>query len=147
MASPKVWVSTTAREAALGGDGPGVHWQHVGSINTTQEKELWSLVQVHLGLKAGAPLPKGFYLDGLSSSPWIAEAKERGSACESFWLAIDPFGDASRYFVTVNRSTVGSLARRAPETHPGLVSRPISVGIRLSSKDSRLFDSFGPAGQ
>jgi len=131
----------------LGPDGPGEQWQHVGTINTRYELELWKLVQVHLGRKASAPLPKGFYLDGLSSSPWVAQAKDQNNTREPFWLAIDPLGDASRYLVTVKQSTVGVLARRPAEPSPGLLSKPISVCIRLSPKDSRVFDSIGPTGQ
>lgn len=144
MARPTVWVSTTTRDVALGANGPGEQWTHVGTINPQHEKELWRLVQVHLGIKPNAPLPTAFYLDGLSTSSWVAQAKDRSNPCEPFWLAIDPLGDASRYLVTVEQSTVGVLSRRPAEPSPGLLSKPIPVCIRLSSKDSRVFDQIGP---
>jgi hypothetical protein len=55
MVNPRVWVSTTARDVGLGPDGPGAHWQEVGTINTTHEKALWNNVQVHLGLRRSSP--------------------------------------------------------------------------------------------
>lgn len=64
MVNPRVWVSTTARDVDLGPDGPGSHWQEVGTINTTFEEVLWKNVQVHLGLRRSAPRLNDFYLDG-----------------------------------------------------------------------------------
>jgi hypothetical protein len=92
MANPRVWVSTTKRDVALGPDGPGAHWEEVGTIDTIQEKDLWRNVQVHLGLQTSAPRLTGFYLHGMASSRWVVGARDQ-DVHEPFWLAIDPFGD------------------------------------------------------
>jgi hypothetical protein len=143
MANPRVWVSTTARDVALEPDGPGSHWQEVGTVNTTYEKDLWNNVQVHLGLRASTPRLTGFYLDGTANSPWVASAREQ-DADDPFWLAIDPYGDGSRYLVTIERASLGTLTRRPAEPHPGLIDRPVAVGIRVKMKDYRVFDAVGP---
>jgi hypothetical protein len=143
MVNPRVWASTTTRDVALGPDGPGAQWQEVGTINTTYEKDLWNNVQIHLGLRRSAPRLSGFYLDGAASSPWVANARKH-DVVDPFWLAIDPYGDGSRYLVTVERASLGILARRAAEPHPGLIDPPVAVGIRVKKKDYRVFDAVGP---
>jgi hypothetical protein len=66
-----------------------------------------------------------------------------------FWIAIDPFGemrssmaagaDNHRFFVSTKRAARGALARRAPEHHPGMMERPVFVGIRLHRNDVGIF--------
>ena len=143
MTTPRVWIATTTRDIALGPDGPGVHWQEVGTINTTYETDLWNNVKVHLGLRASAPHLTGFYLDGNKDSPWVASTRER-DADAPFWLAIDPYGDGSRYLVTIEQASLRVLARRPAEPHPGLLDRSVAVGIRVKKKANRVFDSVGP---
>jgi hypothetical protein len=143
MTTPKVWVSTTTRDAALGSDGPGAHWQEVGTINTTYEKDLWNNVQVHLGLRTSSPRLSGFYVDGNADSPWGARSRENDE-CSHFWLAIDPYGDGSRYLVTVEQASLGALARRSAEPHPGRLDRPVAIGVRVKTKDNRVFEAIGP---
>ncbi|TFV60228.1 hypothetical protein E4P42_04585 [Mycobacterium sp. PS03-16] len=142
MANPRVWISTTARDVAVGPDGPGSHWQEVGSINTTYEKTLWDNVKVLIGLRPSAPRLTDFYLDGDANNPWVVGVQHHDRK-DPFWLAIDPYGDGTRYLVTVKRATVGLLARRSAEPHPGLLDRPVAIGIRLKMEDNRVFESFG----
>jgi hypothetical protein len=143
VSTPKVWISATGRDVALGSDGPGMHWHEVGTINTTHETDLWKNVQVHLGLRASAPRLTGFYLAGRKDDPWVVQA--RGEEVDSpFWLAIDPFGDGTRYLVTIERASLGVLARRPAEPHPGLLDRPVAVGIRVKRSDNRVFEFVRP---
>jgi hypothetical protein len=143
MANPKVWVSTTTRDVALGPGGPGPHWEEVGTIDTIREKDLWRNVQVHLGQRASAPRLSGFYLHGVASSPWIVGARDE-DVHEPFWLAIDPFGDGTRYLVTIEQASLGTLARRSTESHPGFIERAVTLGIRVKKKEYRVFDVVGP---
>ncbi len=143
MTTPKVWVSTTVRDVALGAGGPGPHWQQVGTINTTYEKDLWRNVQVFLGLRTSAPRITRFYLDGNEDSPCVAKARERENGTP-FWLAIDPYGDGSRYLVTIAQASLGGLARRPAEPHPGQLDRPVPVGIRLKKRDNQVFEFCRP---
>jgi hypothetical protein len=81
---------------------PGSHWEEVGTIDTAQEMDLWKNVQVQLGLRASAPRISGFYLHGVASSQWVVGASDAVDEGTPFWLAIDPFGDGTRYLVTVD---------------------------------------------
>lgn len=143
MTTPKVWVSITSRDVVLGPDGPGADWVEVGTINTTYEKDLWNNVQVYLGLRRSAPRLTGFYLDGDQDSPWVVETLEREDDIP-FWLAIDPYGDGTRYLVTMERASLGTLARRPAEPHPGRLDRPVAVGIRVKRRDNRVFEFVCP---
>lgn len=136
-------MSATARDVVLDPSGPGAHWQEVGSVNTTYETDLWNNVKVHLGLKVSAKRLTGFYLDGDENNPWVVRAQiHEGRA--PFWLAIDPYGDGSRYLVTIKQATVGVLARRPSEPHPGRRDRPIAIAIRVQGEGNRVFESVGP---
>ncbi|MDM3975978.1 hypothetical protein QRB36_17565 [Mycobacterium marseillense] len=143
MAKPKVWVSTTAQNVALGAGGPGSHWEEVGTIDTVQERDLWKNVQVHLGLRASAPHLTGFYLHGMANSPWVVDSRDRKDQ-GPFWLAIDPFGDGTRYLVTAAQASLETLARHPTESHPGLIEQAVTLGIRVKEHEHRVFDAVGP---
>ncbi|WP_156425218.1 hypothetical protein [Mycobacterium sp. GA-1285] len=143
MTTPKVWISTTTRDVVLGSASPGSHWQEVGTINTTYEKDLWNNVQVYLGLRRSAPRLNGFYVDGHEDSPWVVEVRKRKDT-SPFWLAIDPYGDGSRYLVTIAQASLGALARRPAEPHPGRLDRPIPVGVLIKKRDNQAFEYHRP---
>jgi hypothetical protein len=141
MADPKVWVSTEMRDVVVdGADGPGSRWEYVGTIDTAQESQLWKHIQAHIGARASRPRINDFYLHGTPSSPWVIRAREHPDEIGSFWIAIDPLGDGTRYLVTVAQASVGTLARRPTESHPGLLARAITLGIRLQEVERRIFN-------
>jgi hypothetical protein len=97
----------------------------------------WRLFRHHGYLVAGE---FGRHLGQLVGTPRRrVSSQEEDAARQPFWLAIDPFGDGSRYLVTTKPATVGHLARRPPEPHPGLLERPTTVGIRLRRAEHGLF--------
>jgi hypothetical protein len=129
MAKPQVWISTTSADIYLNVAGPGDQWQSVGTIDTSQERDLWKNIQVLLGRRRSAPRVPGFYLAGDRHSAWVQAARDQPASQPPFWIAVDPFGemrshmaagaDNHRFFVSTEMATVGALARRAPEPHPG----------------------------
>jgi hypothetical protein len=149
MAQPEVWISTTT--AAIGSDaaGPGDQWQRVGTIDTSCESDLWKHIQVLLGHRRSAPRVHGFYLSGDPHSAWVQAARDEPAGQPPFWIAIDPFGeirstmaagaDNHRFFVSTEKATLGALARRAPEHHPGMTKRPVFAAIRLHRNDVGIF--------
>lgn len=77
------------------------------------------------------------------ASPWVINAqKQDGHA--PFWLAIDPYSDGGRYLVTIERASLGKLARRPAPPHPGQIDRPVPVGIRVRSTEGCVFEAIGP---
>lgn len=149
MAKPEVWISTTTANVCLDCAEPRDQWQLVGTIDTSQESDLWKTVQVLLGLRQTAPRAPGFYLSGDPTNAWVQAARDEPADQPPFWVAIDPFGemrsqlaagaDNHRFFVSTEKAVQGPLARRAPEPHPGLTVRPIVVGIRLQRSHVGLF--------
>jgi hypothetical protein len=139
MANPKVWVSTTGN-VAVDADAPGAQWERVGTIDIAQEPEMWKHIQTHIGARRSSPRINGFYLHGSPSSEWVLRARDHPDHIGSFWIAIDPLGDGTRYLVTVAQASVGTLARRPTESHPGLLARAITLGIRLQEVERRIFN-------
>lgn len=148
MTTPRVWVSTTSPQIHFDGQSPGEHWEFVGTINTSQEEDFHTYVQVLLGLRRSTRGRPEFYLDGDADSRWVQAAHR-----ERFWVAIDPWGDQRSYihgarptyFVSSAQAVVTALARRAPEIHPGSAVRPIKIPIRLSRRDGELFTKWEAA--
>lgn len=141
----KVWISTSdTPESPLitpGPGSPGGAWQLVGGLDRTRETDLWKHAQYYLGLRSGPRAPRwvDFYLDGDPESPWV-QANHRNAGA-TFWLAFDAFGDGSRYLIGCKRAEVlTGMVRRTPEAHPGLLTRPVFVPIRLPQGDTALFD-------
>jgi hypothetical protein len=139
MPDPKVWVSTTG-DVAVDADGPGAQWEQVGTIDASQEIDMWKHIQTYIGARRSSPRINGFYLHGTPSSPWVIRARDDADGVQPFWMAIDPFGDRTRYMVSVAQANVGSLTSRPTQSHPGLSERAITLGIRLHAVDNRFFD-------
>jgi hypothetical protein len=110
--------------------GPGDHWQHVGTIDTVRERDLWKNVQVFLGLRRSAARNAGFYLQGIATHPWVIGSQEEDAAGQPFWLAIDPFGDGSRYLVTTKPAKSGTWHGDHQSRIPGYWSdlQPLGSG-------------------
>jgi hypothetical protein len=139
MSVPQVWVSTTAPTIQFDDDGPGKHWELVGTIDTTQESAFHKHIQHMLGIKNAPRAAAEFYLDGDPASAWVKSADRA-----PFWIAIDPYGTMwphihgaeLTYFVSNARATVTPLVRRAPEAHPGAIVRPVKIPIRLKRTEA-----------
>jgi hypothetical protein len=118
VTTPQVWVSTTSPQIEYDGQTPGDHWELVGAINTSQESDFHTYIQVLLGLRQTTRGRPEFYLDGDSDSSWV-QATDR----KPFWVAIDPwsemrphiYGARPTYFVSRGQAVVTSLTRRAPD--------------------------------
>jgi hypothetical protein len=115
---------------------PGVGWERVGTADSMVEKDLVLQVQARLGLRGTRSVSTDFFLSGEPESGWVSTAHE---ADEPFLLAIDPMGDGT-YLRAVNPARVGTFARRTPEPHPGLVTPPVFIPIRLTNSSRGLFD-------
>lgn len=76
MTTPMGWISTTAPDLTRGGGRPGPHWQLVGTIEPSQERDLYKHVQVSLGVRASAPPISGFYIHGDPESQWVQDARK-----------------------------------------------------------------------
>jgi hypothetical protein len=142
MTTPQVWVSTTSPQIEYDGQTPGDHWELAGTLNTSQESDFHTYVQVLLGLKRTTRGQPEFYLDGDPDSSWV-QATHR----KPFWVAIDPwgaqrtyiYGAPQTYFVSSGQAVVTAIARRAPEIHPGSTVKPIKIPIRLRRRNGELF--------
>ncbi|OBB06861.1 hypothetical protein A5731_12890 [Mycolicibacterium conceptionense] len=145
---PEVWISTTTSEVTFDYNTPGSQWEHVGTLDTAQQSDLTKNLQVLLGHRRTAPRLPGFYLSGDPESAWVQAAKQDPTTQSAFWIAIDPWGTMrasirgapETYFVSNEMATVTrSLARRAPEPHPGLRVKPVMIGIKVKRNDNGLF--------
>ncbi|WP_131811713.1 hypothetical protein [Mycolicibacterium peregrinum] len=145
---PEVWISTTTSAVTFENNTPGGQWEHVGTIDTAQESDLTKNLQVLLGRRRTAPRLPGFYLSGDPESPWVQGVKEDSAGQSPFWIAIDPWGTmrasihgaSETYFVSNEMATVTrSLARRTPESHPGLRVKSVMIGIKVKRNDYGLF--------
>jgi hypothetical protein len=148
MTTPQVWVSTTSSQIEYDGRTPGEHWELVGDIDTTEESDFNTRIQVLLGRRQTSRGRPEFYLDGNPNSSWV-QAADRGP----FWVAIDPWGEQRphihgarpTYFVSTGQAVVTALARRSPESHPGRTVRSIKLPIRLKRNKSGIFSKWeGP---
>lgn len=140
MTGPRVWISDAPTgDIVPGVDDPGAHWVDVGTIDKSQETDLWKCLQKYMEGKSPRAV-EGFYLHGDSDNSWVQQAGSRSADMSGFWLAIDPFGDKNRYLVTAKRAKLGDLARRPTRSHPGLVTQAVTVGIRLSRGENGLFN-------
>ncbi|SCX24786.1 hypothetical protein [Mycolicibacterium fluoranthenivorans] len=140
MSTPQVWVSARSPEIEFDGQTPGSHWQLVGTIDTNQESDFYTYIQIYVTSRSTTRGRPEFYLDGDPGSAWV-QASERGS----FWLAIDPWGESREYIrarptylVSKGQAVATSLARNPPESHPGR-AKAIKVPIRLKRADGGVF--------
>jgi len=143
VTKPHVWISAISQEIAFDGHAPGEHWSLVGEIDTDQESDFYTYIQVLIGLRRTTRGPAAFYLDGHPDNAWVQSEKR-----EPFWVAIDPWGDMRphihgarpTFYVSSARATVTGLTRRPPEAHPGRTERTIKVPIKLKHRNGAVFD-------
>jgi hypothetical protein len=143
MTTPQVWVSVTSRDINYDGRTPGGHWTLVGEIDTTQESDFFTYVQVFIVGRRTVRGPAEFYLDGNPDSEWVQGFKSQ----QPFWVAIDPWGEMRTsihgadptYLVSNARAETTSLVRRPPEPHPGRTDKPVKVPIKLKRVGGEVF--------
>ncbi|MBU8841236.1 MULTISPECIES: hypothetical protein [Mycolicibacterium] len=143
MTRPQVWISTTSKHIDYDGETPGNHWTLVGEIDSTQER---AFLAAHVyGRTRGK---SDFYLDGDPDVEWVQRADEQ----PQFWLAIDQWGSMRTsiqggrptFLVSRAPARVQEFGRRAPESHPGRIPRPIKVPIRLRRVEGAVFTEVEP---
>lgn len=144
----QVWIST-AKEPD--GSGLAPDWLHAGELNQGREVELWSAVQRYLGLRAGrSGRSVDFYADLYPDSPGygVLFPATAGSPDHShvnvaaptrFWLALLWTGPPARTLIAVEQASLAHLVRRPPESHPGLLTPVVPVGMQLGAADGVFF--------
>lgn len=144
----QVWVSTAA---APGRNGLGPEWREAGEIDQARERELWRVIQGHLGSRSASRLRRlQFYADLDPDSPGfqdlaqlaptlVAGAVSAADFRARFWLALRWSGPPPRVFFSSRPARFTILTRRPPERHPGMrrVLRPI--GVQLDAGDDGIF--------
>ncbi|WP_083651561.1 hypothetical protein [Mycobacterium intracellulare] len=100
MTTPQVWVSTTFARIEYDGQSPGEHWELVGTINTNQERDFYTYIQILLGLRQTTRGRPEFYLDGDPVSSWV-QATHR----MPFWVAIDPWAKCAHISTALDPPT------------------------------------------
>ncbi|MDX1873300.1 hypothetical protein SBI67_14345 [Mycolicibacterium sp. 120266] len=149
MARPTVWISTTTDDVDVDGAHPGSHWQLVGFIETSQQADFYTHIQVYIGARRTAKGKPEFYLSGDADREWVQQAKSDPAGQVPFWILINPYGDAPihysggsiKYLVGADKAIIApSLALREPATHPGSLVKAVMVAIRLRRRNGRLFN-------
>lgn len=84
--------------------------------------------------RAGGSVRLEFYLSGDPDGRWVRAKGEH----TRFKIAFDLLGDGSRILVADKPATVAVLATRPPEPHPGLIVRPVMLGIKVSGEVRRI---------
>jgi hypothetical protein len=143
MTTPQVWVSPASANIEYDGHTPGSHWELVGEIDTTQESDFFTYIQVFIVGRRTVKGPPAFYLDGDAGSEWVQQSDKEAE----FWVAIDPWGKMRAgihgarptYLVSKAKAKVTDLARRPPEPHPGRTKRSIKVPIKLKPVGGEVF--------
>ncbi|KLI04058.1 hypothetical protein A5731_28030 [Mycolicibacterium conceptionense] len=146
--TPDIWISTTTSEVTFENNTPGRQWQRVGTIDTAQEADLAKHIQVLLNLRGSAPPISGFYVSADPDNVWVRAAQRDPAGQPPFWIAVDPWGRdrptivnaAQTYFVSNEMATATrSLARRAPQPHPGRAVKPVMIGVKIKHHEDGLF--------
>ncbi|ORB54605.1 hypothetical protein BST43_15875 [Mycobacteroides saopaulense] len=143
-----VWVSSTSDEVDADADRPGDHWQRVGVIDTSAQRDFYTHIQRYIGVRKTANGKPEFYLSGDPASAWVQQAKEDAGARPPFWILINPYGSGQihysagsiKYLLGAGKATVvHALTRRAPEPHPGLLITPVMLAVKLKRRGGDLF--------
>jgi len=110
-------------------------WQLVGTIEprdaTINERAAKTLQKNASG---NSSLGIEFYLAGDPASRWVQDDREHGR----FGIAFDLLGDRSRVLLANKPAKVAPLRARVPEAHPGLLTRPVFLGIKVTGGVKRL---------
>lgn len=104
-------------------------WEPVGTIETRDAKVNERAAKVLWDNSSGSPsLGVEFFLAGDPASRWVQTEGEHAR----FGIAFDLLGDGTQVLVAVSAAKVAPLRTRPPEPHPGLVVRPVFVGIKVA---------------
>jgi len=110
-------------------------WEPVGTIETHDATINEQAIKVLQKNPSGSPsVDIEFYLAGDPASRWVQTKSEHAR----FGMAFDLLGDGSRVLVANRPAKVASLPTRLPEPHPGLVVRPVFLGIKVAGGVKRV---------
>ncbi|SIG23397.1 Uncharacterised protein [Mycobacteroides abscessus subsp. abscessus] len=148
IAMATVWVSSTSADVDVDEDRPGDHWQRVGVIDTSAQRDFYTYIQQYIGVRKTTKGKPEFYLSGDPESAWVQQVKENVGAQLPFWILINPYGSGQihyssgsiKYLLGADKATlVHSLVPRAPEPHPGLLVTPVALAVKLKRRAGDLF--------
>ena len=129
--SYRLWTSSVApRTLSPSETSPGEAWLEVGRVDATSEDQLRHAVQAAVGLRSTSRRRVEFYAQVDSGSQWLGP--DGAPPAQPFYLALRIAHD-SRYLIGTGPAITKSLARRPPEAHPGLIARPLVVGVALKA--------------
>lgn len=80
IAMATVWVSSTSADVDVDEDRPGDHWQRVGVIDTSAQRDFYTYIQQYIGVRKTTKGKPEFYLSGDPESAWVQQVKENVSA-------------------------------------------------------------------
>ena len=110
-------------------------WELVGTIDTRDATINERAAKTLQKNSSGNPrLGVEFYLSGDPASRWVQTGREH----ERFLVAFDLLGDRSRVLVANKPAKVAALGARPPEAHPGLLTQPVFLGIKVAGGVKRL---------
>lgn len=110
-------------------------WELVGTIETRDAKLNERAARVLRNNPGGSSsLSVEFFLAGDPASRWVQTEDEHAR----FGVAFDLLGDGTRVLVANRPAKVAQLRTRPPEPHPGLVVRPVLLGIKVAGGVKRV---------
>jgi hypothetical protein len=110
-------------------------WEMVGTIETRDATINQQAAKALQKNSSGDPsLSIEFYLAGDPASRWVQTEREHAR----FGIAFDLLGDGSRVLLANKPAEVAPLRVRPPEAHPGLLVRPVFLGIKVAGGVKRL---------
>ncbi|MFS3128296.1 hypothetical protein ACLM5J_07810 [Nocardioides sp. Bht2] len=109
-------------------------WEHVGTLETSEPRINQQAGRKLQQVSAGGAVRIEFYLSGEADNDWVRD--KTGHA--RFGIAFDLFGDGTRVLVSENGGYVAPLSSRPPEPRPGLLKRPIQLGVKVNGKLRRV---------
>lgn len=120
--SGECWISDAAERPDLDDDGRfGARWNHIGRIGSG-ERALWD--EIRKPSRRSAEFYIAIFQDELTVLP------------PRFWLGVEWLTD--QLYVASGPAAPRTLARRAPEPHPGLIDRPVRyVSARVTAATGR----------
>jgi hypothetical protein len=137
----QAWVWPRTDEPVFGpASGPGPGWQCVGEVTTESAPDLMKVVQRRLGQRGGAdPASVTGYIEGFADHEWVRALNQ--ATPDDFFIAFGPVGNVGAiYLVSRLPAMLATPARRAPEPHPGRLTPPVYVGVRLHRHEGMILD-------